>query len=168
NRVIHKKNQLLYDPIETRVREATSNNPAKNPERLRREIAEATNNYEHFLLILQTIWKRLESRGKDWRHAYKSLLMLLYLIVHGHDRVYKEMQVTSNKQTKIEPLRHFEYIDEADGKNYGELLRALATRVLEFIADEDYVKTCRGLAAKGEFPGFSSDGTVKSSLSAPP
>ncbi len=61
--LISTRNSLLYDPIEQKVREATSNQPAKNPDKLRNEISEATNQYEHFLMIMQTLWKRLEVRS---------------------------------------------------------------------------------------------------------
>jgi hypothetical protein len=162
--IISTRNQLLYDPIEQKVREATSNTPAKNPEQLRKFVAEATNNYEHFLLIMQTLWKRMESRQKDWRHVYKALLLILYAIVHGHDRVYADLKVSPNRAARIEPLLHFEYVDETDGKDYGEAVRALADRVLKFIDDEELVMQCRQQAARGEFPGFTSDGTIKTGL----
>jgi hypothetical protein len=89
---------------------------------------------------------------------------MLYITVHGHERVYNDLKTTSNKASRVEPLLQFAYTDEVDGKDYGEAVRNLAHRFLQFIHNEDMVKDCRVQAAKGEFPGFASDGTIKTGM----
>ena len=35
------------------------------------------------------IWKRLNDHGKNWRHVYKALVLLEYLIKTGSEKVGK-------------------------------------------------------------------------------
>ena len=38
-------------------------------------------------LVLQMVWKRLNDHGKNWRHVYKALVLLEYLIKTGSEKV---------------------------------------------------------------------------------
>ena len=40
-----------------------------------------------FSEIMQMIWKRLNDHGKNWRHVYKALVLLEYLIKTGSEKV---------------------------------------------------------------------------------
>ena len=40
-----------------------------------------------FTEIMQMIWKRLNDHGKNWRHVYKALVLLEYLIKTGSEKV---------------------------------------------------------------------------------
>jgi len=51
------------------------------------EIADLTYNVVAFSEIMQMIWKRLNDHGKNWRHVYKSLVLLEYLIKTGSEKV---------------------------------------------------------------------------------
>ncbi len=51
------------------------------------EIADLTYNIEAFSQIMEMLWKRLNDHGKNWRHVYKSLVLLEYLIKTGSERV---------------------------------------------------------------------------------
>lgn len=51
------------------------------------EIADLTYNVVAFTEIMQMIWKRLNDHGKNWRHVYKALLLLEYLIKTGSEKV---------------------------------------------------------------------------------
>ena len=42
-----------------------------------------------FSEIMQMIWKRLNDHGKNWRHVYKALVLLEYLIKTGSEKVGK-------------------------------------------------------------------------------
>ena len=44
------------------------------------EIADLTHNPMSFTEIMSMLWKRLNDHGKNWRHVYKSLVLLDYLI----------------------------------------------------------------------------------------
>ena len=39
------------------------------------------------LAFFQMVWKRLNDHGKNWRHVYKSLVLLEYLIKTGSEKV---------------------------------------------------------------------------------
>lgn len=51
------------------------------------EIADLTYNVVAFSEIMQMIWKRLNDHGKNWRHVYKALSLLDYLIKAGSEKV---------------------------------------------------------------------------------
>ena len=51
------------------------------------EIADLTYNIEAFAQIMEMLWKRLNDHGKNWRHVYKSLVLIEYLIKTGSERV---------------------------------------------------------------------------------
>ena len=43
-------------------------------------------------LDLQMVWKRLNDHGKNWRHVYKALVLLEYLIKTGSEKVRRGLQ----------------------------------------------------------------------------
>eukprot|EP00128_Syssomonas_multiformis_P013325 Colp12_sorted_trinity150504_noHs@29402 len=88
-----------YTDMERKVREATSNDPWGASGTLMAEIAEATDNYEHFPEIMGMIWKRLNDSGKNWRHVYKSLILLDYLVKNGAERVTHAAKENFPQQT---------------------------------------------------------------------
>ena len=53
------------------------------------EIADLTYNMVAFTEIMQMVWKRLNDHGKNWRHVYKALVLLEYLIKTGSEKVRK-------------------------------------------------------------------------------
>lgn len=71
-----------------KVREATSNDPWGPSSTLMSEIADLTYNVVAFSEIMQMIWKRLNDHGRNWRHVYKALVLLEYLIKTGSEKVY--------------------------------------------------------------------------------
>lgn len=52
------------------------------------EIADLTYNMVAFTEIMQMVWKRLNDHGKNWRHVYKALVLLEYLIKTGSEKVH--------------------------------------------------------------------------------
>lgn len=60
--------------------------------------------------------KRLNDKGKNWRHVLKALKVLDYCLHEG-----SELVVTWGKQNLfiIKTLREFQYIDE-DGRDVGQ------------------------------------------------
>ena len=49
--------------------------------------ADLTYNMVAFSEIMQMIWKRLNDHGKNWRHVYKAMVLLEYLIKTGSEKV---------------------------------------------------------------------------------
>ena len=72
------------------VRNATSNDPWGPSSTLMAEIADLTYNVVAFTEIMQMIWKRLNDHGKNWRHVYKALMLLEYLIKTGTEKVAQQ------------------------------------------------------------------------------
>jgi len=54
------------------------------------EIADLTYNVVAFTEIMQMLWKRLNDHGKNWRHVYKALVLLEYLIKTGSEKVAQQ------------------------------------------------------------------------------
>ena len=73
--------------LQVKVREATSNDPWGPSSTQMSEIADLTYNMVAFSEIMQMIWKRLNDHGKNWRHVYKALVLLEYLIKTGSEKV---------------------------------------------------------------------------------
>ena len=69
-----------YSEAQVKVREATSNDPWGPSSTLMTQIAEMTNNVVAFGEIMQMIWRRINDHGKNWRHVYKALVLLDYLV----------------------------------------------------------------------------------------
>lgn len=69
-----------------------------------------------FYEIMDMIDKRLNDKGKNWRHVLKALKVLDYCLHEG-----SELVVTWGKQNLfiIKTLREFQYIDE-DGRDVGQ------------------------------------------------
>lgn len=69
-----------YSDAEKKVRESTSNDPWGPSSSLMSEVADLTYNVVAFSEIMSMIWRRLNDHGKNWRHVYKALTLLDYLI----------------------------------------------------------------------------------------
>ena len=104
-----------YSEAEIKVREATSNDPWGPPSSLMSEIADLTFNTVAFAEVMGMLWRRLNDSGKNWRHVYKALTLLDYLLKTGSERVAH--QCRENLYT-IQTLKDFQYIDR-DGKDQG-------------------------------------------------
>nr|XP_009677334.1 PREDICTED: epsin-3-like [Struthio camelus australis] len=101
-----------YSEAEIKVREATSNDPWGPPSSLMSEIADLTFNTVAFAEVMGMIWRRLNDSGKNWRHVYKALTLLDYLIKTGSEKVTH--QCRENLYT-IQTLKDFQYVDR-DGQ----------------------------------------------------
>lgn len=96
------------------MREATSNDPWGPSSTLMAEIADLTYNVMAFTEIMPMIWKRLNDHGKNWRHVYKALVLMEYLIKTGTEKV--AIHCKENIFT-IETLKDFQHME--DGKDHG-------------------------------------------------
>ena len=91
---------LMFILFQVKVREATSNDPWGPSSTQMSEIADLTYNMVAFSEIMQMIWKRLNDHGKNWRHVYKALVLLEYLIKTGSEKVEWQLyNGVSEKQT---------------------------------------------------------------------
>ncbi|KAI7803323.1 putative epsin-2 [Triplophysa rosa] len=133
-----------YSEPEKKVREATSNDPWGPSSSLMSEIADLTYNVVAFSEIMSMIWRRLNDHGKNWRHVYKALTLLDYLIKTGSERV--ALQCKENIFA-IQTLKDFQYIDR-DGKDQGINVREKSKQLVVLLKDDDRLKGERSQALK--------------------
>ncbi|XP_046893523.1 epsin-3 isoform X4 [Hypomesus transpacificus] len=133
-----------YSEAEIKVREATSNDPWGPPSSLMSEISDLTFNVVAFTEVMGMIWKRLNDHGKNWRHVYKALTLLDYLIKTGSERVAQ--QCRENIFT-IQTLRDFQFTDR-DGRDQGVNVREKAKQLVTLMRDDDKLKQERTQALK--------------------
>jgi epsin len=92
-----------------------------------------------FYEIMDMLDKRLNDKGKNWRHVVKALKVLDYSLHEG-----SELVVTWAKQNIyiIRTLREFTYIDE-EGRDVGQNVRAAAKELTSLVQDEERLRAER-------------------------
>ncbi|XP_006791407.1 epsin-3 isoform X4 [Neolamprologus brichardi] len=133
-----------YTEAEIKVREATSNDPWGPSSSLMAEIADLTFNVVAFAEVMGMVWKRLNDHGKNWRHVYKALTLLDYLIKTGSERVARDCR---DNIYSIQTLRDFQYLDR-DGRDQGLNVREKAKQLVALLRDEEKLKKERTQALK--------------------
>ncbi|XP_035267023.1 clathrin interactor 1a isoform X1 [Anguilla anguilla] len=147
---------MNYSEIESKVREATNDDPWGPSGQLMGEIAKSTFMYEQFPEVMNMLWSRmLKDNKKNWRRVYKSLLLLAYLIRNGSERV-----VTSAREHiyDLRSIESYHCIDE-NGKDQGINVRQKVKEMVEFVQDDDRLREERKKAKKNrdKYIGVSSD-----------
>ncbi|MEE6502702.1 hypothetical protein FKM82_004611 [Ascaphus truei] len=122
-----------YSMAVIKVREATSNDSWGPSGTLMSEIADLTYHADSFSEIMHILWHRLNDRGEKWRHVYKSLTLLDYLIKNGSKRV-----ITNCREGlyNIQILKEFQYIDES-GRDQGIHVQEKAKQIIALLMDEN-------------------------------
>ena len=46
------------------------------------------------------LWKRLNDHGKNWRHVYKALVLLEYIIKNGNEKVINKLYGVKQNRSK--------------------------------------------------------------------
>ncbi|XP_036444053.1 clathrin interactor 1 isoform X1 [Colossoma macropomum] len=147
---------MNYSEIESKVREATNDDPWGPSGQLMGEIAKSTFMYEQFPEVMNMLWTRmLKDNKKNWRRVYKALLLLAYLIRNGSERV-----VTSAREHiyDLRSLENYHFVDE-NGKDQGINVRQKVKEMVEFVQDDDRLREERKKAKKNKdkYIGVSSE-----------
>ncbi|XP_033221495.1 epsin-2 isoform X2 [Belonocnema kinseyi] len=148
-----------YSNAQKAVRKATSNDPWGPSSTLMSEIADLTYNVVAFTEIMQMLWKRLNDHGKNWRHVYKALVLLEYLIKTGSERVAQQCK---ENIFAIQTLKDFQYLD--GHKDQGINVREKAKQLVALLKDDERLRNERARALKAKeravqsVRGFGSDG----------
>ncbi|KAM9780674.1 clathrin interactor 1-like isoform 3-T4 [Syngnathus typhle] len=147
---------MNYSDIESKVREATNDDPWGPSGQLMGEIAKSTFMYEQFPEVMNMLWTRmLKDNKKNWRRVYKALLLLAYLIRNGSERV-----VTSVREHiyDLRSLENYRFTDE-NGKDQGINVRQKVKETVEFVQDDERLREERKKAKqnKDKYIGVSSD-----------
>ncbi|KAF3457400.1 hypothetical protein FNV43_RR02057 [Rhamnella rubrinervis] len=157
-REVNKK-VLKVPGIEQKVLDATSNEPWGPHGSLLADIAMATRNYHEYQMIMAVIWKRINDTGKNWRHVYKALTVLEYLVAHGSERVIDDIR---EHAYQISTLSEFQYIDSG-GRDQGNNVRKKSQSLVVLVNDKERIIEVRQKAAanKDKFRNTSAGGMYR-------
>ncbi|XP_052371127.1 clathrin interactor 1-like isoform X1 [Oncorhynchus keta] len=147
---------MNYSEVESKVREATNDDPWGPSGQQMADISRCTFMYEQFPEAMNMLWIRmLRENKKNWRRVYKSLLLLSHLIRNGSERV-----VTSSREHiyDLRSLESYHFVDE-NGKDQGVNVRQKVKEMVDLIQDDDRLREERKKAKKNKdkYIGVSSD-----------
>ncbi|KAK5130700.1 hypothetical protein LTR08_001730 [Meristemomyces frigidus] len=126
-----------YSAVQVKVRNATSNDPWGPTGGDMADVAKITyNSATDFYEVMDMLDKRLNDKGKNWRHVLKSLKVLDYCLHEG-----SELVVTWARKNVyiIKTLREFIYLDE-EGRDVGASIRHSAKELTSLILDEERLR----------------------------
>ncbi|KAK9323569.1 hypothetical protein V1517DRAFT_319733 [Lipomyces orientalis] len=128
-----------YSRPEVKVRNATSNDTWGPSGTDMEEIAQLTMQSETFFDVMDMLDKRLNDKGKNWRHVMKALLVLDYCLHVGSEEV---VRWSKDNIYIIKTLREFQHIDE-DNKDQGMSVRTKAKEITAFLQDDERIRSAR-------------------------
>ncbi|KAL8887996.1 MAG: hypothetical protein Q9215_004514 [Flavoplaca cf. flavocitrina] len=154
---------MNYTEMESKVREATNNEPWGASSSLMQEIANATHSYQLLNEIMPMIYKRFtEKSAEEWRQIYKGLQLLEFLIKNGSERVIDDAR---SHMSLLKMLRQFHFIDQ-NGKDQGVNVRNRSKELTELLSDVDRIRGERkkARANRNKFGGVEG-GTMSGGMS---
>ncbi|KAK9355336.1 hypothetical protein V1523DRAFT_405478 [Lipomyces doorenjongii] len=128
-----------YSRPEVKVRNATSNDPWGPSGSDMEEIAQFTIHSDTLFDVMDMLDKRLNDKGKNWRHVMKALLVLDYCLHVGSEEV---VRWSKDNIYIIKTLREFQYIDE-ENKDQGMSVRMKAKEITAFLQDDERIRSER-------------------------
>ncbi|KAF4552763.1 ENTH domain-containing protein 1 [Elsinoe fawcettii] len=143
---------MNYTEMESKVREATNNEPWGASSSIMQEIANATFNYQLLNEIMPMIYKRFtEKSAEEWRQIYKALQLMEFLVKHGSERVIDDAR---SHLSLLKMLRQFHYID-LNGKDQGINVRNRSKELTDLLSDVERIRSERkkARATRGKYGG---------------
>ncbi|KAI8078015.1 uncharacterized protein B0P05DRAFT_587631 [Gilbertella persicaria] len=125
-----------FSDVQIKVREATSNDPWGPSGTLMNEIAQLTYNETDFIEIMDMIDRRLNDKGKNWRHVFKALLLLDYCLHVGSENV---VLYAKENIYVVKTLKEFQHIEE-NGKDVGANVRQKAKDITNLLTDDNRLR----------------------------
>ncbi|CEP11295.1 hypothetical protein [Parasitella parasitica] len=125
-----------FSDVQIKVREATSNDTWGPSGSLMNEIAQLTFNEQDFIEIMDMIDRRLNDKGKNWRHVFKALLVLDYCLHVGSENV---VLYAKENIYVVKTLKEFQHVDDT-GKDVGFNVRQKAKDVTSLLLDDQRLK----------------------------
>ncbi|KAF8400903.1 hypothetical protein HHK36_014206 [Tetracentron sinense] len=175
---------LLYHevsiPNSDQVLDATSNEPWGPHGSVLAEIAQATKKLclafltrtgsvmisysSECQMVMNVLWTRLTDTGQDWRHVYKALAVIEYLVGNGSERAVDDI---IEHTFQISSLSGFEFV-EPSGKDMGINVRKKVETIVALLNNKDKIQEVRNKAAanREKYVGLSSSGITYKSSSA--
>ncbi|EMR09952.1 hypothetical protein PNEG_01710 [Pneumocystis murina B123] len=130
---------LKYSDVQNKVRSATSNDPWGPSGVEMNEIARMTFDPHNFIEVMDMLDRRMNDKGKNWRHVFKALTVLDYCLHSGSENTVKWAK---DNIYIIKTLREFNYVSE-DGKDQGSNVRIKARDITELLQDDDRLRSER-------------------------
>lgn len=128
------------------VRKATSNDASGPTTYDMEEISAATHNSQgEFLEIMDMLDRRLNDKGKNWRHVAKSLTVLEYLVRFGSDKC---VLWAKDNLYIVTTLTEFVHFDEAN-VDQGKLIRVKAKELVALLKNSERLARERQQARSG-------------------
>ncbi|KAB5591191.1 Epsin amino-terminal domain containing protein [Ceratobasidium theobromae] len=121
-----------YSDVQAKVRDATSNDPWGPSGTQMNDIAQMTYNQNDFVEIMEMLDKRLNDKGKNWRHVFKALTVLDYCLHAGSENTVIYFK---DNLYVIKTLKEFQFIDEY-GKDQGANVRQKAKDITNLLTDD--------------------------------
>jgi epsin len=143
---------MNYTEMESKVREATNNEPWGASSSMMQEIANATFNYQLLNEVMPMIYKRFtEKSAEEWRQIYKALQLLEFLIKNGSERVIDDAR---SHLSLLKMLKQFHFIDQ-NGKDQGINVRNRSKELTELLGDVERIRAERkkARATKNKYGG---------------
>jgi len=115
-------------------------------------------------VIMRHLWKKLNSKPKDWRRIIKALHAMDYLIKNGAPRVIQDIK---DELFKIRALQDFQFTE--NGQDKGSGVREKARGICALVNDSHRLQEEREFAKKtrDKFNGISSTSNVHTDPAAP-
>ncbi|KAJ2850196.1 hypothetical protein GGI22_005413, partial [Coemansia erecta] len=98
-----------------------------------------------FLGIMEIIDKRMNDKGKLWRHVFKALVVLRHLLVYGSPYV---VQYAIDNLYIVRTLREFQHIDDS-GRDQGTNVRDKAKELTALLSDRSKIDEMRKRGGDG-------------------
>ncbi|GMM55429.1 epsin [Maudiozyma humilis] len=134
-----------YSTVQVEVRNATANSDEEIQRDTLDELAEQSYNSAEFFDIMDMLDKRINDKGKYWRHVAKSLTVLDYLVRFGSENCV--LWCKENLYI-IKTLKEFRHEDE-QGIDRGQIIRVKAKELTSLLMDEERLREERALNGKG-------------------
>lgn len=132
-----------YSSAQILVRECTSNDPASPTISKMSQVADLTYKNGSFQDVMDIIDRRLNDKGRNWRHVAKALTLLEYLVRYGSDDV---VIWAKDNLFIIKTLREFNTKDST-GNDQGSIIRVKAKELTSLLQDDERLKEERMAAS---------------------
>ncbi|UPR03675.1 epsin [Chloropicon primus] len=148
-----KQVALDMTDLEVLVEEATNSEPWGPHGKVMAKIAsESARSEENFREVMGVLVDRITAawkKPKQWRWAYKSLLVLEYIIKNGPEQVVVEL--TDDESMDIfSDLTNFEFVEEHTMKDHGINVRKRAGDIMALLKDPERLMEEREVARKSK------------------
>ena len=96
--------------------EATSNENWNISNSKLQVLADHTYNWEDYNIIMKHLWKKVQSKPKEWRRIFKALNTMDYLVKNGAPRVVQDIK---DDLYKIRSLQDFSFNENGTDRGQG-------------------------------------------------